>query len=91
MSSTTRPSKPEASKIIRDLVDKVVLRPVADGSGLDAELHGDLATILAFCDGDRPKSRLPGSREAGSQVSVVAGARYQRFRTPVSAFVPIGE
>ncbi len=73
--------KSEATEIIRDLVDKVVLRPTADGPGLDAELHGDLATILAFCDEDRTKSKLPGSQETGSQLSVVAGARNHLYRT----------
>ena len=70
--------KSEATEIIRNLVDRVVLRPAADGLGLDAELHGDLATILAFCSEDQPKRKLPGSNEPGSQLSVVAGARPQR-------------
>ncbi len=79
--------KSGATEIIRDLIDKVVLRPAADGPGLDAELHGDLATILALCDEDCPKSQLPGSREPGSLLSVVAGARFLPFRTPVSTFL----
>ena len=67
--------KAEAIKIIRDLVDKVVLIPAPNGDGLDAELYGDLATILDFCGSDPGKQKLPGSREPRSQLSVVAGAR----------------
>ena len=67
--------KAEANEVIRGLVDKVVLTPTPDGSGLDAQLHGDLAEILAFCDTDSLKEKRPGSKEPGSQLSVVAGAR----------------
>ena len=81
--------KAEANEIIRGLIDKIVLFPATDDSGLDAELHGDLAAILALCNTDDPKKQRPGSEEPGRQLSVVAGARSRRFRTPVSAFVPI--
>ena len=69
--------KAEAIEIIRGLVDKVVLVPEPNGTGLDAELHGDLATILDFCGGSSEKEELPGSREPGSQLSVVAGAGFE--------------
>ncbi len=69
--------KAEAIEIIRGLVDKVVLVPEPNGTGLDAELHGDLATILDFCGGSSEKEELPGSRESGSQLSVVAGAGFE--------------
>ena len=71
--------KAEANEVIRGLVDKVVLTPAPDGSGLDAQLHGDLAEILAFCDTDSLKEKRPGSKEPGSQLSVVAGAGNQRY------------
>ena len=64
-------TKTEAMAIIRGLVDKIVLTPFDDG--MKAELHGDLARILAFSD-DAEKDQLPGSGEPGSQLSVVAGA-----------------
>ncbi len=67
----------EAIEIIRDLVDKVVLIPAPNGDGLDAELYGDLATILDFCGSDPGKQKLPGSREPRSQLSVVAGAGFE--------------
>ena len=79
------------TKPIRGLIDKVILTPAPDGSGLDAELRGDITAILTFCDTDSPKQKRPGSEEPGSQLSVVAGAGSLPFRTPVSAFVPIPE
>ena len=69
-------TKTEAMAIIRGLVDKIVLTPFDDG--MKAELHGDLARILAFSD-DAEKDQLPGSGEPGSQLSVVAGARNQLY------------
>ena len=69
--------KAEAIEIIRDLVDKVVLIPAPNGDGLDAELYGDLATILDFCGSDPGKQKLPGSREPRSQLSVVAGVGFE--------------
>jgi hypothetical protein len=68
-------NKVEATEIIRDLIDKVVILPSPDRRGLDAELHGDLAAILALCGEDTSKEKLPGPRGPGSQLSVVAGAR----------------
>ena len=64
------------------------LVPERNGTGLDAELHGDLATILDYCGGSSEKEELPGSREPGSQLSVVAGARNQRYLH--LDFAPIG-
>lgn len=39
----------EAMEIIRAMIDEIVLSPRAQGAGLDAELRGDLARILALC------------------------------------------
>ena len=69
--------KAEANEIIRGLIDKIVLFPATDDSGLDAELHGDLAAILALCNTDDPKKQRPGSEEPGRQLSVVAGAGFE--------------
>ena len=66
--------KAEATEIIRSLIDRIVLTPVE--GGLRAELYGDLAQILATCEG--PEKELPGTEMPGSQLSVVAGARKQR-------------
>ena len=68
--------KHEAAEILRPLIDRVVLKPRKNDKGLDAELHGDLARILAFCEGVEAKQMLPGADWPGSQVSVVAGAGF---------------
>ena len=68
-------TKTEAMAIIRGLVDKIVLTPETEG--MMAELHGDLAQILAFCDAADDKKELPGSNETGSQLSVVAGVGFE--------------
>ncbi|MHB2169005.1 hypothetical protein [Alsobacter sp. R-9] len=70
--------------LIRSMIERVDLTPRADGSGVDAVLHGDLAAILAACGGASDKSKLPGPLlEPGSQLSVVAGTRYHLYRTIV--------
>ena len=69
--------KAEAAEIIRGLVDKVVLTPTQDGDDLDAQLHGDLANILAFCDAENSNQKRPGSNKPGRQVSVVAGVGFE--------------
>ena len=74
----------EAAEVLRELIEKVVLLPRAEGKGLDAVLHGDLARILQLCEGADEKSgsrkrKLPGQGGPGSQVSVVAGAGFTAF------------
>ena len=49
------------------LIDRIELHPRGDGKGVDAELHGDLAEILAFCDGSHGK--FPKTGVSGSQLS----------------------
>ena len=71
----------EASNILRDLIEEIRLSP--DGQTLRIELFGQLASLIALAQ------KLPRSAQAGVQITLVAGARYQPFRTPVSAFVPI--
>ena len=48
-------------------------------------LVGALAQILAFAQ----QKNTAASNGSDGRVLMVAGARYQPFRTPVSAFVPI--
>ena len=68
--------KAEAGDILRSLIDRVVLTPAAGApDGIDAQLHGDLATVLALSDPEQQK--LPAAGAAGSQLSVVAGAGFE--------------
>ena len=80
-------SREEASEIIRTLVDRIVLSPVGDG--LRGELHGDIAGIFAMCDAADPQKEPPGSIETGSQTSVVAGARNQRYLHIAEGWLPL--
>jgi site-specific DNA recombinase len=74
--------KAEAGDILRSLIDRVVLTPAAGApDGIDAQLHGDLATVLALSDPEQQK--LPAAGAAGSQLSVVAGERNHLYRTVV--------
>ena len=47
------------------------------GGRVEAVRHGDLATILAFCDASERKSKLPGVATPGSSLSVVAGIGFE--------------
>ncbi|CEF48494.1 unnamed protein product [uncultured bacterium] len=68
--------KAEAGEILRSLIDRVVLTPTAEApDGIDAQLHGDLAAVLALGDDTSDKQKLPAAGAVGSQLSVVAGAR----------------
>jgi DNA invertase Pin-like site-specific DNA recombinase len=73
-----RTIKDEAGEILRGLIDRIEIAPRKDGQGVDALLHGDLAQILAFCEGPDGK-KLPGTNAPGSQLSVVAGARNRLY------------
>jgi hypothetical protein len=65
--------KAEAGEIIRSLIDRIVLTPAAEApDGLDAQLHGDLAAVLALSAANPDKQKLPALGAAGSQLSVVA-------------------
>src|SRR5262249_53578879 len=79
--------KAEAAEILRTLIDRVVLTPSADApDGLDAQLYGELASVLALSDPANQKLPAPGA--AGSQLSVVAGAGNQRYLHMVRSPVP---
>ena len=66
-----------AVELIRSMIEGVILTPNADRTALDATLVGDLATILNICAEASEKSKLPGISASGSQLSVVAGARFE--------------
>ena len=48
------------------MIDRVVLMPRETGRGLDAELHGALANILAVCAEAEMKN--PSGKAEGSQL-----------------------
>ena len=80
-------TRDEAMAAIRALIDRIVVTPEDDE--LRVDLHGELATILQFASAkQKPAAEV---RDGLPQFKLVAGARYQPFRTPVSAFVPIPE
>jgi hypothetical protein len=80
----------EALDLLRNLIDLVAMRPIE--KGFEIELVGDIAHMVEFAnDKAQSKKRAALNEAARCSVKVVAGARYQPFRTPVSAFVPIPE
>ena len=74
-------NRAEAAEAIRALIEEVRLVP-NDGN-LRIELFGELAALINLTN------ELPRSKETGVQVTLVAGARSQRFRTRVSAFLTL--
>ncbi len=69
-----------AIEAIRSLITRVTVRPINENNGYDAVLHGDLSAILGACQAREPdltESQLPGGNPSGSQLSVVAGARFE--------------
>ncbi len=75
--------------MIRNLIDKIVLTPVEHQGHktLSIDLYGDIGGILSMATESEKPHRKDGFAE--ESIKLVAGARYQPFRTPVSAFVPI--
>ena len=76
----------EASDALRALIEKVVLTPDPDAlDGLAAELHGDLAMILAAAAGEpagaakrkNPRGTSVPRGFRASQLSVVAGTGFE--------------
>ena len=64
----------QAAEIIRGRVHCILLTPGQAWPGV--ELRGDLAVILAGPEEAGDHKKLPGRTGPGSQLSVVAGARY---------------
>lgn len=56
------------------MIEQIIVTPVEGGFTID--LHGELGAILALVDG---KQKLPDAERAGSSLSVVSGARNQRY------------
>ena len=72
-------SRSEAQSLIRTTIVRVVLTPAV--RGMNAELHGDLAAILAMSEQAMEAERRRPSSEDGRQLSVVAGpATTEDFR-----------
>ena len=71
----------EAGEAIRALIEKITLKPGPNRGEIDATLHGDLGTILAWIEaqalGKSPKTNTPGAGLSGVSVSVVAGAGFE--------------
>jgi hypothetical protein len=76
----------EAAATLRELIEQVVLTPDAEAAdGLRAELHGDLAVLLAFSAAEAPPRKLsrrtgsamPGTSVRGGLPSVVAGTGFE--------------
>ncbi|MHA3980902.1 recombinase family protein [Halovulum sp. GXIMD14794] len=76
----------EAREALRGLVDRIVLTPASEGSGLEIELHGALAGLLRLATGqpvhaaaETRKARDGGSQafDIAEQVVLVAGAGFE--------------
>lgn len=66
-------TREEASEAIRQLIDKVVLTPIA--GKLQIDLHGELAAILGLCkDSKMPATEI---RDGLEQVKMVAAAGFE--------------
>ena len=63
-------TRPEATNILRDLVDEIRLHP--GGEALKIELVGDLARILSFAN-ESPRRK----KTAGVEVTLVAGGGFE--------------
>ncbi len=82
----------QAAEILHGLVE--VVNVVASKDSFEIELVGEIANMidLANTKATNKKAAPEGSAVPApyrSSVKVVAGAGYQRFRTTVSAYVPI--
>jgi site-specific DNA recombinase len=74
-------TRSEAALIIRELVQEIRLHPI-DGA-LQIELVGDLAQILSIAN------KNPRRKDAtGAQLTLVAGARYQRYLQLARGWIP---
>ncbi|QCG99328.1 hypothetical protein E6C67_36745 (plasmid) [Azospirillum sp. TSA2s] len=68
----------EAMEMVRVMIDRVVLTPSPAGPELDADLHGELAGVLAVCEGAARMGKVqtherPGSFEPGRQCRWLRG------------------
>lgn len=69
----------QAIHAIHSTMERIKLHPKFLGNGLYLELYGELANILAACEGAKMQN-APGSKASG-RLSVVAGTRSHLYRT----------
>ena len=73
----------EAKEALRSLVERIVLTPAAEGTGLDLTLEGDLAGFLRLAAGagGASTSKAPGDTSEAFDISeeivLVAGAGFE--------------
>ncbi len=73
----------EAIELLRELIERITVTP--SGDGIQVELIGDIVNMIELPDASGRS--VPDLYRCS--VKVVAGARYQLFRTPVSAFLSV--
>ena len=72
-----------AKEALRDLIEKIVLTPSEDGTGLDIDLYGAIAGLLHLATGvsaQNSKKASPGKSEAfdiAGKIVLVAGAGFE--------------
>ncbi|MBQ4827641.1 hypothetical protein J4729_24445, partial [Leisingera sp. HS039] len=77
----------------RALVERIVLTPASEGSGLDLTLEGDLAGLLRLAAGGEGANtaKAPGCRSEAFDISeeivLVAGAGNRRILPALSAII----
>ena len=69
----------EANGLLRSLIERVELEPDGEGA-MAATLYGDLAQIVAVCEGAAGNKKRPAAG-AGGVLSVVAGAGFPLSHT----------
>jgi len=78
----------EAAETLRSLIEKISLTPGPERGEIYATLHGELGTILNWTErqaiGNAVKTTKPAADATGLSLSVVAGARSQSRRTPIT-------
>ena len=70
-----RDLRPEASNIVRSLVERIVVVPDETGKGSTVRLEGDLASLLAFAASAQQNARQAGPD--GRSTKLVAGAGFE--------------
>jgi|SRR5215472_1107650 len=75
--------QPEASGVLRGLIDAVVLHPGDRRGEVRAELRGEIAALMRLGAAKQQKTRVLGTR-----VSLVAGKRNQRYLQAFRAMIP---
>ena len=82
----------EAAEALRGLIDKISLTPGSERGEIYATLHGELGTILNWTErqaiGKASKTTKPAADATGFSLSVVAGARNQRYLRLVEQEIP---